>query len=190
MTCKAAITFFQYSVLANFYWLLVEGLYLQTLLLLTFTCDRSYTWGYILIGWGEPGGIPDIPAHPWAGTTWEWPDLRPTWPEVPSQRSPGLLPSCPNPNISCMALVGTHLLLLDPRAAGEAWPDPGQVLPSSHTHPMDWEHPSQVPGCDVRAQGQKGGQEVTQIWHHQWAPSPSPGEGEKVVTFLPYPELS
>uniref|UniRef100_A0A8C3R4W4 Growth hormone-releasing hormone receptor n=1 Tax=Cyanoderma ruficeps TaxID=181631 RepID=A0A8C3R4W4_9PASS len=54
VTCKAAITFFQYSVLANFYWLLVEGLYLQTLLLLTFTCDRSYTWGYILIGWGVP----------------------------------------------------------------------------------------------------------------------------------------
>ncbi|NXM22731.1 VIPR1 protein, partial [Ploceus nigricollis] len=54
VTCKAAIAFFQYSVLANFYWLLVEGLYLQTLLLLTFTCDRSYTWGYVLIGWGVP----------------------------------------------------------------------------------------------------------------------------------------
>ncbi|NXP91682.1 VIPR1 protein, partial [Passerina amoena] len=54
VTCKAAIAFFQYSVLANFYWLLVEGLYLQTLLLLTFTCDRSYTWGYILMGWGVP----------------------------------------------------------------------------------------------------------------------------------------
>ncbi|NWV85167.1 VIPR1 protein, partial [Dasyornis broadbenti] len=54
VTCKAAIAFFQYSVLANFYWLLVEGLYLQTLLLLTFTCDRSYTWGYVLVGWGVP----------------------------------------------------------------------------------------------------------------------------------------
>ncbi|RMB95094.1 hypothetical protein DUI87_28465 [Hirundo rustica rustica] len=54
VTCKAAIAFFQYSVLANFYWLLVEGLYLQTLLLLTFTCDRSYTWGYVLLGWGVP----------------------------------------------------------------------------------------------------------------------------------------
>ncbi|NXO08755.1 VIPR1 protein, partial [Oriolus oriolus] len=54
VTCKAAIAFFQYSVLANFCWLLVEGLYLQTLLLLTFTCDRSYTWGYVLIGWGVP----------------------------------------------------------------------------------------------------------------------------------------
>ncbi|NXY16918.1 VIPR1 protein, partial [Atrichornis clamosus] len=55
--CKAAIAFFQYSVLANFYWLLVEGLYLQTLLLLTFTCERSYTWGYILVGWG-PQRVP------------------------------------------------------------------------------------------------------------------------------------
>lgn len=145
-------------MLANFYWLLVEGLYLQTLLLLTFTCERSYTWGYILIGWGEPG---DIPAHPRAGTTWEWPDLSPTWPEVP-RAAPSMSP----PSISCMALVGTHLLLPDPRAAGEAWPDPGQVLPSSHTL-LGLGTPSQVPGCDVRARGQEGGQEVTQTWHHQ-----------------------
>lgn len=69
VTCKAAITFFQYSVLANFYWLLVEGLYLQTLLLLTFTCDRSYTWGYVLMGWGEPGDIPGIPGRNHLGTT-------------------------------------------------------------------------------------------------------------------------
>ncbi|XP_068023300.1 vasoactive intestinal polypeptide receptor 1-like [Melanerpes formicivorus] len=54
VSCKAAITFFQYSVLANFYWLLVEGLYLQTLLLLTFTSERRYIWWYILIGWGVP----------------------------------------------------------------------------------------------------------------------------------------
>ncbi|XP_053944726.1 vasoactive intestinal polypeptide receptor 1 isoform X3 [Cuculus canorus] len=52
--CKAAIAFFQYSVLANFYWLLVEGMYLQTLLLLTFTSDKKYIWWYILIGWGVP----------------------------------------------------------------------------------------------------------------------------------------
>ncbi|NXJ08475.1 VIPR1 protein, partial [Odontophorus gujanensis] len=52
--CKASIAFVQYSVLANFYWLLVEGMYLQTLLLLTFTSDRSYIWWYILIGWGVP----------------------------------------------------------------------------------------------------------------------------------------
>ncbi|KFU90905.1 Vasoactive intestinal polypeptide receptor 1, partial [Chaetura pelagica] len=54
VTCKAAIAFFQYSVLANFYWLLVEGMYLQTLLLLTFTSDRRYLRCYILLGWGVP----------------------------------------------------------------------------------------------------------------------------------------
>uniref|UniRef100_A0A7M4DX65 Vasoactive intestinal polypeptide receptor 1-like n=1 Tax=Crocodylus porosus TaxID=8502 RepID=A0A7M4DX65_CROPO len=54
VNCKTAIVFFQYSVLANFYWLLVEGMYLQTLLLLTFTSDKRYFWWYILIGWGVP----------------------------------------------------------------------------------------------------------------------------------------
>ncbi|EMP27095.1 Vasoactive intestinal polypeptide receptor 1 [Chelonia mydas] len=54
VNCKAAIAFFQYSVLANFYWLLVEGMYLQTLLLFTFTSDKRYFWWYTLIGWGAP----------------------------------------------------------------------------------------------------------------------------------------
>ncbi|NWJ06560.1 VIPR1 protein, partial [Crypturellus undulatus] len=54
VSCKAAIAFFHYSILANFYRLLVEGMYLQTLLLLTFTSDKTYIWWYILIGWGVP----------------------------------------------------------------------------------------------------------------------------------------
>lgn len=84
--------------------------------------------------------------------------------------------------------MGT-LLLPDPRAAGEAWPDQDRssLLP---TPTWSWEHPSQVPGCGGRAWGQESGQEVTQTQHHQWAPFPSPGEGGKVVTFLPHPELS
>ncbi|KAF3853966.1 hypothetical protein F7725_014654 [Dissostichus mawsoni] len=35
--CKAAVTFFHFCVLCNFCWLLVEGLYLQSLLLFTFS---------------------------------------------------------------------------------------------------------------------------------------------------------
>ncbi|KAM9111623.1 vasoactive intestinal polypeptide receptor 1-like [Pangshura tecta] len=54
VNCKVAIAFFQYSVLANFYWLLVEGMYLQTLLLFTFISDKRYFWWYTLIGWGVP----------------------------------------------------------------------------------------------------------------------------------------
>ncbi|KAM4691925.1 vasoactive intestinal polypeptide receptor 1-like [Rhinophrynus dorsalis] len=54
VNCKAAVAFFQYSVLANFSWLLVEGMYLHTLLTLTFTSQKKYFWWYIVIGWGAP----------------------------------------------------------------------------------------------------------------------------------------
>ncbi|XP_034469852.1 growth hormone releasing hormone receptor a [Hippoglossus hippoglossus] len=54
IACKSAVAFFQFSILANYFWLLVEGMYLQTLLALTFVSQRKYFWWYILIGWGLP----------------------------------------------------------------------------------------------------------------------------------------
>ncbi|XP_053700283.1 pituitary adenylate cyclase-activating polypeptide type I receptor-like [Synchiropus splendidus] len=56
-SCKAAVVFFQFSILANYFWLLVEGMYLQTLLALTFVFQKKYFWWYILIGWGLPTTI-------------------------------------------------------------------------------------------------------------------------------------
>ncbi|KAK2511305.1 Vipr2 [Columba guinea] len=53
MGCKAILVFFQYGVMANFYWLLVEGLYLHILLVLIFSPNRHFTI-YLLIGWGIP----------------------------------------------------------------------------------------------------------------------------------------
>uniref|UniRef100_A0A3Q2DMJ2 Growth hormone releasing hormone receptor b n=1 Tax=Cyprinodon variegatus TaxID=28743 RepID=A0A3Q2DMJ2_CYPVA len=53
--CKSAVAFFQFSILANYFWLLVEGMYLQTLLALTFVFQKKYFWWYILIGWGGVG---------------------------------------------------------------------------------------------------------------------------------------
>ncbi|XP_034089743.1 vasoactive intestinal polypeptide receptor 1-like [Gymnodraco acuticeps] len=55
--CKSAVAFFQFSILANYFWLLVEGMYLQTLLALTFVSQRKYFWWYILIGWGLPSTV-------------------------------------------------------------------------------------------------------------------------------------
>uniref|UniRef100_A0A672YUN5 Growth hormone releasing hormone receptor 2 n=1 Tax=Sphaeramia orbicularis TaxID=375764 RepID=A0A672YUN5_9TELE len=52
--CKVAVTFFHFCVLANFWWLLVEGLYLQTLLLFTFTHSTKPFWIFAIVGWGTP----------------------------------------------------------------------------------------------------------------------------------------
>uniref|UniRef100_A0A3Q3FZ50 Growth hormone releasing hormone receptor 2 n=1 Tax=Labrus bergylta TaxID=56723 RepID=A0A3Q3FZ50_9LABR len=49
--CKAAVSFFHFCVLSNFCWLLVEGLYLQTLLIFTFTQTSKIFRIYFSVGW-------------------------------------------------------------------------------------------------------------------------------------------
>ncbi|KAJ8378187.1 hypothetical protein AAFF_G00245350 [Aldrovandia affinis] len=51
--CKASLVIFQYFIMANFFWLLVEGLYLHTLLMVIFSENRHFIV-YLLIGWGFP----------------------------------------------------------------------------------------------------------------------------------------
>uniref|UniRef100_A0A8P4GF36 Vasoactive intestinal polypeptide receptor 2 n=1 Tax=Dicentrarchus labrax TaxID=13489 RepID=A0A8P4GF36_DICLA len=50
--CKASLVFFQYFIMANFFWLLVEGLYLHTLLVVIFSENRHFIV-YMFIGWGK-----------------------------------------------------------------------------------------------------------------------------------------
>ncbi|XP_018613162.1 vasoactive intestinal polypeptide receptor 2 [Scleropages formosus] len=51
--CRASIVLFHYFIMANFFWLLVEGLYLHTLLAAIFSENKHFVV-YLLIGWGFP----------------------------------------------------------------------------------------------------------------------------------------
>ncbi|KAM9321950.1 gastric inhibitory polypeptide receptor [Gastrophryne carolinensis] len=51
--CRVAQTLTQYCVAANYYWLLVEGLYLHNLLVLSFSED-AVLLRYMALGWGAP----------------------------------------------------------------------------------------------------------------------------------------
>ncbi|XP_069511385.1 glucagon receptor [Ambystoma mexicanum] len=52
--CRAATVLMQYGTIANYCWLLVEGLYLHNLLVLAVFSEKSYFTIYVCIGWGAP----------------------------------------------------------------------------------------------------------------------------------------
>ncbi len=53
MGCKVTVLLFIYFLATNYYWILVEGLYLHSLIFMAFLSDSKYLWGFTLIGWGE-----------------------------------------------------------------------------------------------------------------------------------------
>ena len=50
--CKTSLVLFNYFIMANFFWLLVEGLYLHMLLLVIYNYSIHFSI-YMLIGWGR-----------------------------------------------------------------------------------------------------------------------------------------
>nr|XP_028558573.1 parathyroid hormone 2 receptor isoform X2 [Podarcis muralis] len=52
--CKITVVMFIYFLTTNYYWILVEGLYLHSLIFVAFFSDSQYLWGFILTGWGFP----------------------------------------------------------------------------------------------------------------------------------------
>lgn len=51
--CRVAAVFMQYGIVANYCWLLVEGVYLHSLLGLAAFPERSFFALYLGLGWGE-----------------------------------------------------------------------------------------------------------------------------------------
>lgn len=62
--CKVVVTLFLYFLATNHYWILVEGLYLHSLIFMAFLSNKNYLWVLIIIGWGEHR------AQRWH---WPWP---------------------------------------------------------------------------------------------------------------------
>ncbi|XP_048846636.1 glucagon receptor isoform X1 [Brienomyrus brachyistius] len=54
VACRVAFVMMHYSIIANNYWLLVEGIYLYNLLVVTVFTERNYFNIYLCIGWGAP----------------------------------------------------------------------------------------------------------------------------------------
>ncbi|XP_038622711.1 parathyroid hormone 2 receptor isoform X3 [Tachyglossus aculeatus] len=49
--CKVAVVLFIYFLATNYYWILVEGLYLHSLIFVAFFSDTKYLWGFTMVGW-------------------------------------------------------------------------------------------------------------------------------------------
>lgn len=56
--CRCITTVFNYFVVTNFFWMFVEGCYLHTAIVMTYSTERLRKWIFLFIGWCEdPRGL-------------------------------------------------------------------------------------------------------------------------------------
>ncbi|XP_043487306.1 secretin receptor-like [Polistes fuscatus] len=55
LACKIITSMWQYFIVANYSWILMEGLYLHNLIFMALCIDNTAITSYILLGWGLPG---------------------------------------------------------------------------------------------------------------------------------------
>lgn len=55
--CKLEVALFNYAQMTNFFWMLVEGLYLHIIIVWTYSADKIRKWYFIIIGWCLPAVI-------------------------------------------------------------------------------------------------------------------------------------
>lgn len=54
MGCKVLHVLLHYFMVSNYFWMFCEGLYLHTLLVVTFVPEHSLMKWFHMIGWGVP----------------------------------------------------------------------------------------------------------------------------------------
>nr|XP_060484800.1 corticotropin-releasing factor receptor 2 [Panthera onca] len=52
--CRCITTIFNYFVVTNFFWMFVEGCYLHTAIVMTYSTERLRKWLFLFIGWCIP----------------------------------------------------------------------------------------------------------------------------------------
>ncbi|XP_047551638.1 corticotropin-releasing factor receptor 2 isoform X2 [Lutra lutra] len=52
--CRCVTTVFNYFVVTNFFWMFVEGCYLHTAIVMTYSTERLRKWLFLFIGWCIP----------------------------------------------------------------------------------------------------------------------------------------
>ncbi|XP_055489552.1 corticotropin-releasing factor receptor 2 isoform X2 [Leucoraja erinacea] len=52
--CRLVTTIYNYFVVTNFFWMFVEGCYLHTAIVMTYSTDKMRKWKFLFIGWCIP----------------------------------------------------------------------------------------------------------------------------------------